>query len=277
MITEYGVDSYCGSNVGQGEALQAATEQLQWQEIAAHMNVVSGALLFSYTDGWYKCSGGSLTQQETCPYTNTAFPCSDVNEEYFGIVAFVNGPVAPDGGDQIRMKESFCRFKHAWKDYPRLVSWTPTNISNCPVYPEAQVIEAEADSYVQDGSNSGTNYGTAPLLIVKYAADPGFRRESYLRFDLNSLSTSFTTATLKLNVQNIDRNELFSFQVGVVSADWQESSITWNNKPTSSSPLTIQRALGATTISLDITQVIHFFFFFSFKFNKNQFQFLSKF
>jgi hypothetical protein len=89
-----------------------------------------------------------------------------------------------------------------------------------------------ADSYVKEGTDAGTNFGTNADLVVK-DGDAGFDRQSYLKFDLSSFTGNITEAKLKLRTNRMD----FStppINVGVypVSSDsWTESGIMWNNKP----------------------------------------------
>src|SRR5438270_5598869 len=53
-----------------------------------------------------------------------------------------------------------------------------------------------ADAYVRDGSYASTNYGSSTALYVK-TDTTGFNRDSYLKFDLSSVS-SIGSATLRL-------------------------------------------------------------------------------
>ena len=66
-------------------------------------------------------------------------------------------------------------------------------------------LNATADSYVQDGSAAGTNFGSATNLVVKNGPT-GFNRYSYLKFDLSNVST-INTVQLQLygNLSSAER------------------------------------------------------------------------
>jgi hypothetical protein len=94
------------------------------------------------------------------------------------------------------------------------------------------VLRAAADTYVRDGSTyGGRNFGTASQLQVKQGA-AGWNRETYLRFDLSSVS-AVNSAKLRL-FGMLDNSETASAAFQVLSADntsWSETGATWNNKP----------------------------------------------
>ncbi len=99
-------------------------------------------------------------------------------------------------------------------------------------------LNPEADAYVRSGGSGDTNYGTDTSLLVKYGSS-GYERQSYLRFDLSTVSGTVTSATLELKVSQ--RGGASTHDVNFVSNDtWIESgggSITWNNKPSSGATL----------------------------------------
>ena len=97
------------------------------------------------------------------------------------------------------------------------------------------VLRAAADAYVRDGSTySGTNFGAAPQLQVKKGA-VGWNRDSYLRFDLSEVSSSVSSAKLRLfgaldNTQNVS----VAFAVHTApDTTWGESAVTWDTRPPS--------------------------------------------
>ncbi len=104
--------------------------------------------------------------------------------------------------------------------------------------PLAQTLVATGDAYVRDGSFSSTNFGTAGSLITKLST-PGFNRETYLQFDLTSVTT---IATAKLRIfgalDNVGAANVPTAVYGISGATWSESTITWDNRPqTTGSPL----------------------------------------
>jgi endoglucanase len=61
---------------------------------------------------------------------------------------------------------------------------------------------------------------------------PGYDRQSFLRFDISSVS-NISSAVLKV-FGKIEDNRVFNIPVGVYAAGnntWTESTLTWNNKP----------------------------------------------
>lgn len=256
FITEYGVDSYCGSDIPEGPYYQALFESLLWREISLNMDIVSGAFVFEYIDEWWKCGSPSLVQQ-TCSSSNGGYPCGDVNPEYYGVVGLYPSPITWNGGDKVFVKDAYCYLKTAWKNYPRSVSWTSTNISGCPILPDNPVIFSSADAYVQGGTAANSNFGTNTTMIIQYDNDPNFVRESYIFFNLSYIPAPFITITLGLSVASIDNNEDFPFEVQVVSGAWGETTITYNNAPgVSGSPISAQRNISMNLIAIDVTQLV---------------------
>jgi hypothetical protein len=92
------------------------------------------------------------------------------------------------------------------------------------------------DAYGDGGGTKNTNYGTAAVLYLA-SGD----RESFLRFD-NIFGASagqiptgvtITSATLKVNVTTPVASALAN--VYPVTASWNESALTWNNRPSAGS------------------------------------------
>ncbi|WP_343302720.1 PQQ-dependent sugar dehydrogenase [Chitinophaga niabensis] len=100
------------------------------------------------------------------------------------------------------------------------------------------------DAYVRDGSNAAITHGTtdSTLLITKLSPSGQLNnaRESYLQFDLSSISSPLASVVLKV-YGKVDLTTVPSVGVGaysVANTTWTENTLTWNNKPaTSASPL----------------------------------------
>lgn len=111
-------------------------------------------------------------------------------------------------------------------------------------------LNAQHDAYVRDGSNAGTAFGStdAASLVTKVApaGQVNNNRESYLLFDLSSVTGTVTGATLKVNGHTEDSRDA-NIVVGaytVSNTSWTESTITWNNKPASAAS-----ALATATVT----------------------------
>jgi hypothetical protein len=87
-----------------------------------------------------------------------------------------------------------------------------------------------ADSYVHGEENVNNNFGTEARLIVKSNNLEKYIRETFLKFDLSSIDSQVTEATLSLKVSK-DVSDV-THKVNFVSDDsWTENKITYNTKP----------------------------------------------
>jgi endoglucanase len=92
------------------------------------------------------------------------------------------------------------------------------------------------DAYVRNGDFASTTYGTTDPTILSSKLNstttPGYDRQSFLRFDISSVS-NISSAVLKV-FGKIEDNRVFNIPVGVYAVGdntWSESTLTWNNKP----------------------------------------------
>jgi hypothetical protein len=94
----------------------------------------------------------------------------------------------------------------------------------------AHLLAPAADSYVQDGEPN-TNYGTNEWLSCK--DDPGgtFTRHPYLRFNLSNVHGTVKSAVLRLKVVGVNGSGDTHTAHLVNDDGWDETSITWNNRP----------------------------------------------
>lgn len=129
-------------------------------------------------------------------------------------------------------------------------SLCPSSIGTNPNPGGTINLNAQHDAYVRDGSNATTTFGStdAALLVTKVApaGQANNNRESYLLFDLSSVTGTVTGATLKVNGHTEDTRDA-NIVVGaytVSNTSWTESAITWNNKPASATS-----ALATATVT----------------------------
>ncbi|QEC43938.1 DUF7594 domain-containing protein [Pseudobacter ginsenosidimutans] len=122
----------------------------------------------------------------------------------------------------------------------------------------------EADAYVRDGTNGDITHGTTDgsLLITKLspAGQLNNARESYLRFDLTSVSGTVSSATLRV-YGKIDLTTVPSVPIGVYAVSnttWNESTLTWNNKPASGTGLDTNTVTNTAYayITFDVTSYV---------------------
>lgn len=132
-------------------------------------------------------------------------------------------------------------------------SQCPSDIGNGGGGGGTTTLNAQQDAYVRDGSNAGTAFGStdASELVTKVApsGQTGNNRESYLTFDISSITGTISGVSLKVfgNTQDSRDANIGVGAYSVSTTTWAESTITWNNKPaSSSSPLATTTVTDAT-------------------------------
>jgi len=115
---------------------------------------------------------------------------------------------------------------------------------------ETTTLTPTADAYVRSGTYAGTTHGStdASILIAKLnsSGSADNDRQTYVTFDLSNAGADISSAVLRL-YGKIDDTRSSNIPVGAYSVSntsWSESSITWNNKPATSSA-----ALSSATIT----------------------------
>ena len=88
-----------------------------------------------------------------------------------------------------------------------------------------------ADAYVQGGVNAATNFGTATSLQTKDITASDVNRESYLRWDLRSVSGKIQQARVRLTVLSTGQAGNENCATFVPGDTWGESTLTFNNRP----------------------------------------------
>jgi hypothetical protein len=106
-------------------------------------------------------------------------------------------------------------------------------LSTTPTPPPATgaVLNPTDDALVRGGVYANTNYGGSTSLQVKNASADNVR-ETYLKFNVSSLGTAFTSAKLRLFAQlNSSENSNVVTSVYKSPVDgWSEGTLTWNNR-----------------------------------------------
>ncbi|UKS29774.1 DNRLRE domain-containing protein [Paenibacillus sp. HWE-109] len=88
------------------------------------------------------------------------------------------------------------------------------------------------DTYVNGGANVGKNYGTATTLLVKnYDIDSNLNRQTYMKYDLSSISGEIGTAKLKVYAVDTENSTIGMQVYGMEDDSWKETAATWTNKP----------------------------------------------
>lgn len=109
------------------------------------------------------------------------------------------------------------------------------------------------DSYVRGGQYANQNYGSSSPMEMKTALNfPEFSRKAYLKFNLSAQKSAWVgDVRLFLYLQEAADFEL---SASLVSDQWEEGTLTWNNSPLAS--MLIDSAgmpANGQYISIDIT------------------------
>ncbi|QIP15840.1 DNRLRE domain-containing protein [Spirosoma aureum] len=109
-----------------------------------------------------------------------------------------------------------------------------------PVTTVKDSLVASADAYVQDGTYVTTNYGASNWLVVKKDA-ASYARETYLKFNVSSVSAPVVSAKVRLYGSAGTDAAITQWQLyKVTDNSWTETGIIWNNKPAASSLVATQ-------------------------------------
>jgi len=130
-------------------------------------------------------------------------------------------------------------------------------IDNTP--PAKDSVSALADAYVRDGATySGSNYGTATGLVVKNDPAAGYSRETWLKFNLNTVKPQLVKASLRLyGSGNTPANTMLWKLYKMNDDTWTETGITWNNRPTTGTLVdSITGKAGGAYSEWDITDLV---------------------
>lgn len=89
-----------------------------------------------------------------------------------------------------------------------------------------------ADAYVKDGTSATANFGTAADLQAQVSSTAGNNRETYLKYDLTSVS-GVTQAKVRLygRLNDTSASNVNAAIYSVATTSWTETGITWNTKP----------------------------------------------
>lgn len=105
-------------------------------------------------------------------------------------------------------------------------------VSVVPNVTNYAVLTPQADSYVRDGVNAGTNYGTSQILQAKNTSTAGEKRVSYYKFDLSDIRGGIINAKLAIYGSNIEStSDITVAGYDVSDTSWQESAINYTNAP----------------------------------------------
>lgn len=114
-------------------------------------------------------------------------------------------------------------------------------------------IVASDDAYVRGGNNASANYNSHGLAI-KNSPNSTYTRESFLKFDVRDIRDTIVAAKLVLSLNDGDGYQgylHFSSQ-----DNWNESTLTYNNKPGVSGDALNRYVVDGNTMELDVTDIV---------------------
>ncbi|MGI5182356.1 DUF7594 domain-containing protein [Dactylosporangium sp. CA-152071] len=123
----------------------------------------------------------------------------------------------------------------------------------------SRLLMPSADTYVQDGKQAGTTFGTSAYLAVKKSGDgrgdTGYSRRALLTFDARQVTGRVRRAVLWLNGRTADsggrQTQVQAFSIG---STWTDRTVTWRSAPPMSTPLGTGWVTDRTDwVGLDVT------------------------
>ena len=128
-------------------------------------------------------------------------------------------------------------------------------------YIQSTILSAVADTYVNGGKNANANFGTATSLFTQTNSSPNKSFETFLKFDISTISTNVSSAILRVNgrLNNTQTPSLAVEVHNVTNTSWLENSITWNNKPAAQATVLATANVNSTTnqyYDWDITSLV---------------------
>jgi autotransporter-associated beta strand protein len=88
-----------------------------------------------------------------------------------------------------------------------------------------------ADATVRGGASANINFGTATTLTTKNDSTADNNRQSYLRWDLITITQKVFQARVKLTPVSVGTNGIEQGVSVATTNNWNETTITWNNQP----------------------------------------------
>ena len=99
------------------------------------------------------------------------------------------------------------------------------------------------------GKNANNNFGSATSLIDQTNSSPNKSFETFLKFDISTISANPSSAFLRVNgrLNNTQTPSLTVEAYNVTNTSWMENTITWNNKPAAQPAILTTANVNSTT------------------------------
>ena len=126
-----------------------------------------------------------------------------------------------------------------------------------PEIPATTDLQPVADALVKAGAHASTNFGVQDSFAVKGTPNTGdTTRESFLRFDLSSISRTIVDAKLRVYCTSVSATPAPVDVHGVAVDTWTEGGITWNNAPPKTLHLSINTVGAVGWKELNVTAYV---------------------
>jgi len=114
--------------------------------------------------------------------------------------------------------------------------WTPET-PDTTIPESALILPPVADATVRNGIFNERNLGREEFLVVRLSPESNSTQQSYLKFDLKEVKGTIHSVRLRLYGKLTTEGFVNALVRGVPDPNWNESSITWNNKPLAANDL----------------------------------------
>ncbi|MBN2275577.1 MAG: DNRLRE domain-containing protein [Bacteroidales bacterium] len=96
-------------------------------------------------------------------------------------------------------------------------------------------LQIQADTYVSE-ENPAANYGISAELVAGRGLEFGYLYRTYMKFDHTPIPPDAEILSAQLYVyMHYTTAETYSMELRKVTAEWTESTVSWNNQPGSAS------------------------------------------
>jgi hyaluronate lyase len=114
------------------------------------------------------------------------------------------------------------------------------------------ILNPEADATVRSGAYKDANYNNGTLVARFRGDDSSATRESFIRFNMSGVTGDVTRAVVRLSTTRVDGAATHTAEF-VSDNSWGETTITWNNKPASSTVLGSWAVVPGGVWEMDVT------------------------
>ncbi|MGO4495235.1 DNRLRE domain-containing protein [Paenibacillus sp. 2RAB27] len=130
-------------------------------------------------------------------------------------------------------------------------------VSN-PSNPVISQLNPSEDTYVRNGGNANTNFGSSTTLGVKsFDADININRQAFMKYDLSSFAGEIGSAKLKIYAIDTENSTIGVQVFGMEDDAWKGNTVTWNTKPIPEHYITnINVGKTASWYEIDVTAFV---------------------